>query len=85
MILRSVILNIFINNLSDGTECSISKFANEMKLGGGVDPSEGCSAIHGDLGRLEKCTERNLMELSKEKCKVLPLGGDSPCAAVQAV
>lgn len=67
-------LNIFINNLNDGTECSISKFANETKLGGGADPSEGCSVIHRDLGRLEKWTERNLMKLSKEKCRVLPLG-----------
>lgn len=60
LILRSALLNIFINNLSDWTECSNSKFANETKLGGGADPSEGCSAIQWDLGRQEKWTERNL-------------------------
>ncbi|KAK4830954.1 hypothetical protein QYF61_014413 [Mycteria americana] len=64
-------VTIFINDLDDGTECTLSKFADDMKLGGVTDAPDGCAAIQSDLDRLEKWPSRNLMKFQKGRCKVL--------------
>jgi len=39
---------------------------------------EGHAAIQRDLNRLEKWADRNLMQLKKDKSKVLHLGRNNP-------
>lgn len=57
--LAAVIFSIFINDLDDAAECSLSKFAKNTKLGV-VDTPKRLAAILRNP-KLEKWTSRNLV------------------------
>ncbi|GAB0187969.1 mitochondrial enolase superfamily member 1 [Grus japonensis] len=74
------LFNIFISDLDDGIKCTLMKFADDTKLSGEVDTSEGRATLQEDLDRLEEWANKNLMKFSKDKCKALDLAKYNPGA-----
>jgi len=74
----SLYIETSLGDTDRGTECTLSKFADDIKLCGVVDMMEGKDAIQRDPDRLERWACVNRMKFNKGKCKVLHMGQGNP-------
>lgn len=69
-----MLFNIFVSDTDSGTECTLSTFADDTKLSGAVESTEGSDTIQRDLDKIEERAHKKLMKFKKLKCKPAAAG-----------
>lgn len=72
-VLGPILFNIFIGDLVEMFECTLSMFSNDTELGRSVDLLKVRQALQRDLDRLAKWAASTQMTLSRDECQVLHL------------
>ena len=72
-VLGPMLFNIFFNDLDEGIESMLIKFADDTKLAGVANSPEDRIIIQNDRDRLQSSAKTNKMNFNSEKCKVLQL------------
>ena len=64
----------YAHDIETGRRPTISKFADDTKVGGRALTRKECEAIQNDLDKIIQWSEQWQMPFNLEKCKVMPFG-----------
>ncbi|KAF7242706.1 C-type lectin domain family 3 member A [Varanus komodoensis] len=78
-VLGMILFNLFINNMEEGVNRLLIKFADDNKTVAVATTEEQVLQIQKDLDRLWKSAGDNRMAFNVDKCKVLHLGHRNGC------
>ncbi|KAF7236281.1 Granulocyte colony-stimulating factor receptor [Varanus komodoensis] len=78
-VLGLILFNLFINDMEEGVNSLLIRFADDTKTGAVGTTEEQVLQIQKDLDRLWKWAGDNKMAFNVDKCKVLHLGQRSGC------
>uniref|UniRef100_A0A8D2ILK3 Reverse transcriptase domain-containing protein n=1 Tax=Varanus komodoensis TaxID=61221 RepID=A0A8D2ILK3_VARKO len=78
-VLGPILFNLFINDMEEGVNSLLIKFADDTKTGAVATTEEQVLQIQKDLDRLWKWAGDNRMAFNVDKCKVLHLGHRNRC------
>jgi len=71
-------LDVFISDQRARVKCVLSKFHDDVELGGAVVTTGGGEALQRDVGKLENWASTNCMRYNKNKGLILHLGRNNP-------
>ena len=72
--LGPILFLIYINDLETGLRSTISKFADDTKVGRRALTRKECEAIQNDLSKIIQCSEQWQIPFNLEKCKIMHFG-----------
>ena len=73
-VLGPILFIVYINDLEIGLKSTVSKFADDTKVGGKVLTTADCENIQRDLDRIVQWSEKWQMPFNVDKCKVMHVG-----------
>ena len=68
------LFTIYIDDLEEGAECRVTKFADDTKMSGKANCVEGVESLQRDLDRLSEWARTWQMEYNVSKCEVIHFG-----------
>ena len=74
-VLGPLLFLLFINNLDEGINSNILKFADDTKIFKEVRNTTDCNQLQADLDKLVLWAQKWQMEFNVNKCKVMHIGG----------
>ena len=76
-VLGPVLFIIYINDIDEGINCKLSKFADDTKITSKVTSTSQWQELQCDLNKLISWAEKWQMKFNIEKCKVLHIGSNN--------
>lgn len=59
-------MSIFVNDLDDGTEFTVTRFVDDTEVAGQADVVEGRVSMQRDNNRLDNCANKSCMRYYRE-------------------
>ena len=76
-VLGPVLFIVYINDIDEGINCTLSKFADDTKIMSKVESASQWQELQSDLNKLACWAEKWQMKFNVEKCKVLHIGNNN--------